>query len=299
MAVIAKVTGELALGAVDLPVQVVALHVADYLTIQVQLVQVPAAVIQVIDLAPVRQGQRGQVAERIVLVAQGAIGRDFLGQPTQQIVAVLQLLLGHPKLLADTARVPLDAQQPVTVVIGEPLLIIAIELGNQSANGVALEQRMPLRPLGVFAVANFIQPRQVATNVVAEAPGQVIHPHFLAQPVRGVVGKAVGRVVLVDQRGQADRLVVLVANPLALGVLTAARQAARGAHQADGLALAVGVAEHLGVDVVGKGLGGAVRVSDAQYLAVRLALQRGGLVQRIGHGHQVMTLVIAVIGALA
>ncbi|CAO3304313.1 hypothetical protein METHP14_10374 [Pseudomonas sp. P14-2025] len=45
-------------------------------------------------------------------------------------------------------------------------------------------------------------------------------------------------------------LVVLVANPLALGILAAARQAAGGAHQAGGLALAVGVAEHLTVDVV-------------------------------------------------
>ncbi|MND75924.1 hypothetical protein D3C80_675590 [compost metagenome] len=43
--VIAKATGELALGAVDLVVQVIALHVADHLAIQVQLVQVPAAVV--------------------------------------------------------------------------------------------------------------------------------------------------------------------------------------------------------------------------------------------------------------
>ena len=90
----------------------------------------------------------------------------------------------------------------------------------------------------------------MATDVVAEAPGQVIHPYFFAQPVRHVVGKAVRGVVLVDQRGQANGLVVLVANPLALGILAAARQAAGRAHQAGGLALAVGVAEYLAVDVV-------------------------------------------------
>ena len=80
----------------------------------------------------------------------------------------------------------------------------------------------------------------MATDVVAETPGQVIHPHFFAQPVRSVVGKAVRGVVLVDQRGQANGLVVLVANPLAL---------------------AVGVAEHLTVDVVGEGFRGAVGVA--------------------------------------
>ncbi|WP_442757902.1 hypothetical protein, partial [Pseudomonas sp. P15-2025] len=56
---------------------------------------------------------------------------------------------------------------------------------------------------------------------VAETPGQVIHPHFFAQPVRHVVGKAARGVVFVDQCGQALRFVMLVANPLALGVLAA------------------------------------------------------------------------------
>jgi len=50
-------------------VQVIALHVADHLPVQVQLVQVAAAVIQVVELAAIRQGQRGQVAERVVLIA--------------------------------------------------------------------------------------------------------------------------------------------------------------------------------------------------------------------------------------
>ncbi|EJT83239.1 hypothetical protein PPS11_37440 [Pseudomonas putida S11] len=78
--------------------QVVTLHVAGHLAIQVQLVQVPAAVVQVVDLAAIRQGQRSQVAERIVLVAERAVGGDFFGQPPQQVVGVLWLLLSHPEL---------------------------------------------------------------------------------------------------------------------------------------------------------------------------------------------------------
>jgi len=48
---LAEATGELALGSIDLAVQIIPLHVADDLAVHVQLVQVTAAVIQVIDLA--------------------------------------------------------------------------------------------------------------------------------------------------------------------------------------------------------------------------------------------------------
>lgn len=102
-------TGQLALGTIDPTMQVITFHVAYDMPIQVQLVQVPAAVVQVVDLSPIRQSQRSQVAERIVLVAQGAIGRDFFRQPPQQVVRVLQPVFGHPKLLANATRVPLDA----------------------------------------------------------------------------------------------------------------------------------------------------------------------------------------------
>jgi len=262
-------------------------------------VQVATAVIQVIDLTPIRQGQRGQVAERVVLVAKRAVRGDFFGQTAEQILGVFQLFFCDPKLLADPGRLPLDAQQPVTVVVCECLARITVDLGNQTANGITLEQRMALGPLGIFAIANLIQSCEMATDVVAETPGQVIHPHFFAQPVRSVVGKAVRGVVLVDQRGQANGLVVLVANPLAHGILAAARQATGGAHQAGGLALAVGVAEHLTVDVVGEAFRGAVRVADTQHFAVGLALQRGGLVQRVCYRDQVLAFVIAVVRALA
>ncbi len=84
--------------------QVIALHVADHLTIQVQLVQVAAAVVQAIDLAPIRQGQRGQVAEWVVLVAERAVRGDFLGQTAEQVVGVFNLFFRDPKLLADPGR---------------------------------------------------------------------------------------------------------------------------------------------------------------------------------------------------
>ena len=66
--------------------QVVALHVADQLAVQVQLVQVTTAVVQMVQVLAGRQGQRGQVAERVVLVVQGALWRGFFNKATQQVV---------------------------------------------------------------------------------------------------------------------------------------------------------------------------------------------------------------------
>ncbi|MNY44663.1 hypothetical protein D3C86_1797100 [compost metagenome] len=60
--------------------------------------------------------------------------------------------------------------------------------------------------------------------VVAELPGQVVDALLFNQPVGRVVGELVGRIVFVDQRGQANGRVVFVADALAFGVLTAAWQ---------------------------------------------------------------------------
>ncbi|MNC43804.1 hypothetical protein D3C75_926810 [compost metagenome] len=76
--------------------QVIALHVADHLAVQVQLVQVPA-VVQVVDLAAIRQGQCGQVAERVVFIVQRAAR-------AQQVIAVTELFIGDAQLFASSIR---------------------------------------------------------------------------------------------------------------------------------------------------------------------------------------------------
>ena len=66
--------------------EAIALHVADQLAIQVQLVQVTAAVIQVVQVLTGGKGQRGQVAEWIVVVGQRALWRRFLCQAAQIVL---------------------------------------------------------------------------------------------------------------------------------------------------------------------------------------------------------------------
>ena len=63
--------------------QVVAFHVADEEAVEVQLVQVTAAVVQMIEVLACRQGQRGQVTQWIVFVVQGALGCGLFDQATQ------------------------------------------------------------------------------------------------------------------------------------------------------------------------------------------------------------------------
>ncbi len=99
--VVAKTTGELALGAIDLAVQVVAFHVTDQLAVEVQLVQVAAAVVQVIQVLACRQRQCGQVAERIVFVGQGALGRRLFDQAAQEVVFEVECFFADAKSLAD------------------------------------------------------------------------------------------------------------------------------------------------------------------------------------------------------
>ena len=244
--------------------QVIAFHVADQLAVEVELVQVAAAVVQVIQVLAGRQGQRGQVAQWIVVVGQGALWRGFLDQTAQQVVGKIEFLFADAELFAVGGGQALDAEQAVCVVVGVVLTRIGVELGQQSADWVALKFGMALWAFAAFAVADFIHPCQVPAEVVAELAGQVVDALLFNQPVGRVVGELVGRIVFVDQRGQADGLVVFIADALALGVLAAARQTAGGAQQACGLAFAVGVRQDLAEGVVGEEFSAAVRVLDAQ-----------------------------------
>ncbi len=129
----------------------------------------------------------------ILFRPQGAFGwfsyttsRDTI----QQVIVVLQLFFAHAQLLADAGWVSLNAQQPVNFVVCIILTGITVELGQQAANRIALEQRIPFRMLTVLAVANLIEPGQIAACVIAEASGHVVDPHFFNQAVRCVIGKA-------------------------------------------------------------------------------------------------------------
>ncbi len=150
-----------------------------------------------------------------------------------------------------------------------------------------------------LAVADFLDLCQVPAEVVAKTAGQVVDALFFDQAVCVVVGKAVGRIVFVGQSDEANGLVVFVSDGLTFGILSPFGQATAVTQQLGSLAFAIGVSQDLAQFVVGKGLAGAIRVVDAQHFAVGLAFQRGGVVQGISDGDQLIALVVTVPGALA
>ena len=92
-AVVAGAGVQLALGAQHLVVQVVALEVADHPAIEVDLVQVTAAVLQVVDGTLVGQGQGFEVAQFIVVVFQFPGSAGFAEQLSVLVVVERQRLL--------------------------------------------------------------------------------------------------------------------------------------------------------------------------------------------------------------
>ena len=105
--------------------QVVALDVADQLAVEVELVQVAAAVVQVIEVLAGGQCQRGQVGQWVVFVGQGALRRGLLDQAAEQVVGEFEGFFADAELLA------LRGRQAISVVVGVILTGIGIELGQQ------------------------------------------------------------------------------------------------------------------------------------------------------------------------
>lgn len=93
VAVVAGAGVQLALGAQHFVVQVVALEVADHPAIEVDLVQVTAAVVQVVDGALVGQGQGFEVAQFVVVVFKLPGSAGFAEQLSVLVVVERQRLL--------------------------------------------------------------------------------------------------------------------------------------------------------------------------------------------------------------
>ncbi|MGG5222526.1 hypothetical protein [Pseudomonas syringae pv. coryli] len=151
--------------------QVVALHVADQLAIEVQLMQVTAAVIQVIQVLAGGKGQCGQVAEWIVVVGQRALWRRLLRQAPQNVVGEFQFFCSDTDFSATVGGCALNGQQAVAVVVGEILTGVVVESGQQATNRVALEIRAALWSFAFFAVAGFFDLSQIVLPYVFEFVG--------------------------------------------------------------------------------------------------------------------------------
>lgn len=92
--------------------QVIALHIADQQSIEIKLMQVAAGVVQVIEMLARRQGQGGQVAERILFVGKRTLRCGPLNQSAQQVVGEFQLLCADAEVLPITlSKRSIDSKQ--------------------------------------------------------------------------------------------------------------------------------------------------------------------------------------------
>jgi hypothetical protein len=86
---VAGARDQLALGAQDL----IVLEIADDPAVEVDLVQVPAAVVQVVEFALVGQDQRLQVAQLVIAILQQASAVGIAEKLPVGVVGVVELLL--------------------------------------------------------------------------------------------------------------------------------------------------------------------------------------------------------------
>jgi len=131
--VVVRARDQLALSAQDFVMHRIALEITDDPAVEVDLVQVPAAVVQVVEFALVGQDQRLQVAQLVIAVLQQASAVGFAEQLPVGVVGVVELLL-----FSFVVRKG-DGQQIVGGVVAVVGGAIFGALAEKTADCVALE----------------------------------------------------------------------------------------------------------------------------------------------------------------
>ncbi len=212
------------MGAQHFAVQAVAFEVADDLTVEVDLMQVAAAVVQAVEPAPVRQLGLDQVAEFVVVMLQLAAGTLFGNQLADSVVGesqclgiALQISEGHSRELIHRIVAVLSA-----AIVGG--------FGDQSPERITLQPMNDGRGwrLGHYRQSIAIRRRKrshrrdVVEQVVVVVLGAAVEVLLLGQPIPGVPCKPIAFTVLVDQRLQPPVAVIpkLHLSTMGVGALT-------------------------------------------------------------------------------
>ncbi len=162
--------------------QVVAFDVADDVAIDVYLVQVAGAVIEVVDGAPIRQGGGDAVAQWVVLVAEGTLCGGFAQQVTELVVAE-----------GDEVGFCLCGQAGFFVADFDEVVGLVVLVGGVAVGGVFADEAtdgIAFEAVGDFGTAagGKVHGADVVEGIVAV---------FLFAPVQiGLFDEAVGSIVL-------------------------------------------------------------------------------------------------------
>ena len=226
-----------ALCPLDFSVQFVAFNVADDFAVEADLVQMSAAVVEVIDMAAVGQDGADAVAQRVIPVAYGgtlAVVDGGLADKAVEFVVgefdAAVLVAGFGQVAGNGVVVETGAADAVVFALSVFVGHFAALFFDQLAEDVAFEmvdvprlgavfQTAFMIALSVFGLLN-----QLSGGIVAVGGDFTVPADFLDQVVGLVVIETVGFAVFVGEDGQTAGFVVGVGEGMAQRVGTFERQ---------------------------------------------------------------------------
>ena len=162
--------------------QPIAFDVGDDFVVEADLVQVAAAVIQVVDLSAVGQDGGGTVAVEVVVVADG------FGNGQVQHIILRIAPVGVGQTVAGILFLSLLSRYFPLVLADDLAVAVVVEAGNAVTVG---------GKGGVIAVFSLLD--QLVAGIIAVAGQLMVETAFGDQAVEDVVGKAVVRTVFIGE----------------------------------------------------------------------------------------------------
>ncbi|VVN45638.1 hypothetical protein PS676_05713 [Pseudomonas fluorescens] len=283
------------MGAQHFAVQAVAFEVADDLAVEIDLVQVAAAVIQAIDPAAVGQLGLDQVAEFVIVILQAASRALFFEQLAEGVVGEAQglcvaVVVGEG-----------DGGELVQRVVGVVGAAIVGDFGDQPSDGVALQSMNDggQRRLGDDGQTvaerrrSSRHRRDVIQQVIGVALGAAVEVLLFSQPIGGIPGKPITLVIFVGQRLQPPVAVVPELHLPAVGVGALADLAAAVVLIERGVPGRVRITDQLAADVALILLGAPVRQLATEQAPLGVVAELGAFAEGVGDDLQIAPVVVA------
>ena len=292
--------------------QFVAFDVADDFAVEADLVQVSAAVVQVIDMAAVGQDGADAVAQRVIPVAYGGalavVDGGFADEAVEFVVGEFDaavLVTGFGQVAGDGVVFETGAADAFVFALSVATGDFAALFFDQLAEDVAFEpvdvpslgtlfQTTLIGALAVFGLLN-----QLSGGIVAVGGDFAVPAGFLDQVVGRVVIETVGFAVFVGEDGQTAGFVVGVGEGMAQRVGAFERQSVHREFVGGFGTESVDVGGQPVEAVVFEGFVTAVGVVGTDGVARCVVVVAGGMAQRIGNGFEIAVFGVTETGGFA
>ena len=301
-----------ALRPLDFAVQFVAFDVGDDFAVEADLVQVSAAVVQVIDMAAVGQDGTDAVAQRVVSVAYGGalavVDGGFADEAVESIVGEFDaavLVTGFGQVAGDGVVFETGAADAFVFALSVAAGDFTALFFDQLSEDVAFEM-MDVPSLGTVFQTTFIGAltvfgllNQLSGSIVAVGGDFAVPAGFLDQVVGRVVIETVGFAVFVGEDGQTAGFVVCVGEGMAQRVGAFERQSVHCEFVGGFGTESVDVGGQPVEAVVFEGFVTAVGVVGTNGVARCVIVVAGGMAQRIGNGFEIAVFGVTKTGGFA